>query len=407
MLRCEATRCSVLALAAVGQDTLLALQETLRAADDVWHVEAELVHAGVTRRGRAEAVDADVGIGPLAPSHGHRSLDAHRRHALGQDLVLVALRLGTEELPARHRHDLDLHVLHLLGGLPADGHLGAGADEDDVRVSGVKHSVGSLLGVLNGRVRKVRQSLAREGHEGRPRLVLGLLHGDLVGTRGLVAVGRAHDKQVRDHAQRRNRLNGLMGRAVLADSDGVVRRHEDRAGLRERGNADGVAHVVAEDREGRAVRHQAGPVQGDGVRNGTHAELADAEAHVAPVVGALEEVTGALHQGHVRGGQVGGAADKLRQRVGDRVQAVLRVQARGLAGGLRRVLQQAVWPVRGQLLVDDKELELLHKLRVLILELTPHLVPLILLLLLLASSPLLPVGLIHVVHHLELLVLPA
>mmetsp|Transcript_43038 Transcript_43038/g.93615 ORF Transcript_43038/g.93615 Transcript_43038/m.93615 type:complete len:589 (-) Transcript_43038:33-1799(-) len=196
-----------------------------------------------------------------------------------------------------------------------------------------------------------------------------------------------------------------MGRAILADGDGVMRRHEDRAALSKRGQADGIAHVVAEDREGRAVRDKAGLVQGHGVGNGTHAELTDAEAHVAALVAAGKEVPGALHQGHVRGRQVRGATDEIRHRAGDGVQAVLRVQARGLARILRGVDRQALLPVLRQLPVDAAALELRRELGLRLLVLSPQLVPL--LLLLGARIRVRLEGGVHLVRHLELAVLPA
>jgi hypothetical protein len=66
-------------------------------------------------------------------------------------------------------------------------------------------------------------------------------------------VGRAEDQQVRDRAQRREMLDRLMGRAVLAEADGVVRHDVDDALAHQRGEADRRAAIVGEDQEGAAI----------------------------------------------------------------------------------------------------------------------------------------------------------
>jgi hypothetical protein len=48
-------------------------------------------------------------------------------------------------------------------------------------------------------------------------------------------------------------FHGLVGRAVFAQTDGVVGEHMDDALLHQRGHADGVAAVVAEGQEGAAI----------------------------------------------------------------------------------------------------------------------------------------------------------
>ena len=69
---------------------------------------------------------------------------------------------------------------------------------------------------------------------------------------GLVGVGRAHDVEAGDRAQRPEVLDRLVGRAVLAEADRVVRPHEGDAALHERGEPHRGAHVVAEHQEGAA-----------------------------------------------------------------------------------------------------------------------------------------------------------
>ena len=91
------------------------------------------------------------------------------------------------------------------------------------------------------------------------------------------------------------------------------------------------AHVVAERQERGVVRDEAAVV-GDAVGDAAHRVLADPEPEVAAgLVGA--EVRLALDVGQVRLGQVGGSAEQLGHRPGQRLDRVLR----GVAGrDLRR-----------------------------------------------------------------------
>mmetsp|Transcript_21711 Transcript_21711/g.51621 ORF Transcript_21711/g.51621 Transcript_21711/m.51621 type:complete len:526 (+) Transcript_21711:683-2260(+) len=196
-----------------------------------------------------------------------------------------------------------------------------------------------------------------------------------------------------------------MRGAILTHGDGVVSRHEDGARLGQRGDANGAAHVVGEDGEGGAVGDDACLVQGHGVAHRAHAELADAEAHVALRVAARQKVPGALHQRHVGWRQVGRATHELGQHIGDGVQAVLRVEAGCLALVLSGKLGQSLPPVLRQLAVQDSALELRGELRLLLLVLLPHLLPG--LLLLSAGLGVLAEGVVDGVRHLELSVVPA
>ena len=138
--------------------------------------------------------------------------------------------------------------------------------------------------------------------------------------------------EVRDGAQRRELLDRLVRRAVLAEGDGVVRPDEDRRDVHERRQAERRALVVAEDQE-RAAERAGRAVQHDAVEDRGHGVLADAEVqHAAvrvagPLVGRAlgrHERRGALDGGVVRLGEVGGAAPQLGHDVGDRVDAPCR-----------------------------------------------------------------------------------
>ena len=144
---------------------------------------------------------------------------------------------------------------------------------------------------------------------------------------GLVRVAGAHDREVRDGAQRRELLDRLVGRAVLAERDGVVRPDEDARDVHQRGQADRGPHVVAEDQE-RAAERAGGAVQHDAVDDRAHRVLADAEVQHAAVRVARPLVRGplgrdeglrVLDRGEVRLGEVGGAAPQLGELGGERV----------------------------------------------------------------------------------------
>ena len=89
--------------------------------------------------------------------------------------------------------------------------------------------------------------------------------------------GRPH---VRHGAQRRQVLDRLVRRAVLAKADGIVRHHIDDADAHQRRDAHGRAGIIGEDQEGRAGRDEAA-MQRHAVHGRRHAVLADAVMDVA------------------------------------------------------------------------------------------------------------------------------
>ena len=106
-------------------------------------------------------------------------------------------------------------------------------------------------------------------------------------------------------------LDRLVRRAVLAESDRVVRVDVDHALLHERGEPDRRPHVVREDQERAAERDDAA-VQRHAVHDRRHAVLANAEMHVARGVVVRREVLPRLDRRVVRRRQVGRAADRAR-----------------------------------------------------------------------------------------------
>jgi hypothetical protein len=66
-------------------------------------------------------------------------------------------------------------------------------------------------------------------------------------------IARAIDRKVRDGPQRRELLDRLMGRAVLAEANRIVGHDENRPDLHEGRESDGRAAVIREAQEGAAV----------------------------------------------------------------------------------------------------------------------------------------------------------
>ena len=132
-----------------------------------------------------------------------------------------------------------------------------------------------------GAVGAHRDALARQ-HEGGRSVVA---DGRLPRRDGLVGVGRADDLQVGDGPQRGDVLDGLVGRPVLADPDGVVAEDEHDLRPGQRGEAHRRAHVVEEDEERPADREDAA-VAGHPDHRRTHAVLPHAVVDL-PAAGRL------------------------------------------------------------------------------------------------------------------------
>ncbi|CAM5581502.1 hypothetical protein SCYAM73S_04252 [Streptomyces cyaneofuscatus] len=178
---------------------------------------------------------------------------------------------------------------------------------------------------------------------------------------GLVGVGGPYDVEAGDRAESGELFDRLVGGAVLAEADGVVGPDVGDRQLHQGGEADGRAHVVAEDQERTAVG--AGEaLERDAVEDGTHGVLADAEVERA-AVGVSGEFTGllplghegrlALHGGVVAAREVGRAAPQLGEHGCQRGQDVAGGLAGGDALGVGVEDGQAVGPAVGELLLQQ------------------------------------------------------
>ena len=222
--------------------------------DGVLGCDAELAQDDVAGRRCAESIDTHDVVGVAFPTERTPPLrpraSACRRGSTSNRYVVGLL---FEELPRRHRHhprrDSDRRE-HLARG-DAHRHLGAGADE---------HDVGLVLVLAREDVRPRRQRRpARARRVPSSTGIFWRVQDQRVGpspsrwTRhaaatSLASAGRI-DPQPGHRAQRRELLDRLVRRAVLADTDRVVRPYEADLRLHDRREAHGRPHVVAEDEE--------------------------------------------------------------------------------------------------------------------------------------------------------------
>ena len=268
------------------------------------------------------------------PAHGGEGLDGQDGDVVGQDLELVGLVLGVKDLEAGHGDDAGgdaVLFLEVLGGVNADADLGAGGDESDGGAGVLDGDVGTLDGGLDAAVLQLGQVLAGEGQDAG-----GVLGGEggVVGGAGLVAVGRAPDHAVGEGTEVGQGLDGLMRRAVLTQTDGVVGGDVDGTDAGEGGQTDGTGGVGDEVEESTAGGDDVDAVGSETVHDGGHGMLADTVADVAagPVANAENgglEVDGVLPAGVVGARQVSGAGEQL----GDDVVDLLEDGLGQLAGG--------------------------------------------------------------------------
>ena len=123
-----------------------------------------------------------------------------------------------------------------------------------------------------------RHLLARERQQRRAVAPL-QRRGERAG--GFLGIAGADHVEIRNHPQRRDRLDRLVRRAVLAHADGVVREDVDDGQVRRAPRAASSGReVVGEHQEGRARRAEHAVV-GDAVAHRRHRVLANAEADVA------------------------------------------------------------------------------------------------------------------------------
>ena len=213
----------------------------------------------------------------------------------GMHGLAVGRLLRVEPLAARHRDHPGLDALlgEDLAGLDGELDLGAGADEHHVgrcrprrRAARSRRVATSAVSAKPSSPRGKVGTFCRVRIDARPA---GRCCSRIAFQQAAVSLASrgADDVEAGDRPQRGEVLDRLVGRAVLAETDGVVRPHVGDRQLHQRGEPHRGAHVVGEGEE-RAAEDAGAAVDGDAVHDRAHAVLADAEVqHPAGVRVAL------------------------------------------------------------------------------------------------------------------------
>src|SRR5688572_22110564 len=297
----------------------------------------------LARRRRAEPAHADDAAArpdvapPAVRDAGldrDAGADAGRQHGIAPGGILRVEHAG-----AGNRDDPRpaAAAFELARGLDRKRHFRPGRDQDAVGIRAAidEHVAAAGDGLELRRVaRLLRQRLPRQREDGRR---LPAADRRAPGRPGLRGVAGAPDFHARNHAQRREVLDRLVRRAVLAEADRVVRQHEDAARPDDGGHAQAAARIVGEDEEGAAERHIAA-VQRDAVHDRAHPELAHAVVQVVAGRRGGGVRLAALDARVVGTGEVRGAAEQFRQLRAEAVQHGLRALAS--RGRLRRRLRR-------------------------------------------------------------------
>src|SRR5690606_14435411 len=141
-------------------------------------------------------------------------------------------------------------------------------------------------------------------------------------------IARTPGFQIRGITQVGHLFHRLVGRAVFAQTNGVVGVYENRTLLHQGSHTHGVTGVFHKHQEGGAVRNKAF-VQRDAVHHGAHGKFAYAVEYVVTGSVGFAHALATFPQGQVRTGEVGGTAEEFRQQRAKGVQCVLRGFTRG------------------------------------------------------------------------------
>ena len=160
--------------------------------------------------------------------------------------------------------------------------------------------------------------LARERDQGRP---VHALEGSGVSAGRFFGIAGADHVEIRNQAQRGNRLDRLVRRAVFAHADGVVRVDIKHRQFRQRSDTHRRTRVIGEHQKGRDAGAE-NSVVSDAVGDRRHAVFADAEADIASTTVGRIEVRRAVDEVERRAVEIGATTDQQREFVRDRLENV-------------------------------------------------------------------------------------
>ena len=143
-------------------------------------------------------------------------------------------------------------------------------------------NVGAASHAGGGRIFCAIEGWQRLPGEDQRHRMLRLLHDHFPRFDDFIGIGGTQGDEPGNGAQRDQLLDGLVGRSIFADADGIVGEDPDRRNFHDGREADRHLHVVAEDEEGRTVGAKLR--QHHAIDDRAHGVLANAEVEVARVV---------------------------------------------------------------------------------------------------------------------------
>ena len=118
-----------------------------------------------------------------------------------------------------------------------------------------------------------------------------------------------------------------MRRPILANANAIMRQNIHDVGLHQCAKTDGVAHIIAEHKEGSTERtHTA--MQRHTVAHRRHGKFADAEVYIAPFAAFRGEPFLSLQNGVVGGAQVSAAAKQVGHHILELIEHIAGSRAR-------------------------------------------------------------------------------
>ena len=190
-----------------------------------------------------------------------------------------------EQFPGGHAHHAGVRAitLHLLVGCNAERDLAPTGQQQHIGSStGIGEHVGALRRAGSRCVLRAIQRRQRLPRQDQQRRLMPQLHDDPPGFDDFVGICRSEHNEIGNRPERRELLNGLMGRAVFAQTDRIMGEDVDDRDLHERRQTDCRLGVIAEDQEAGSVRPYFGKRQS--VKHGAHRMLTDAEVEVPAAV---------------------------------------------------------------------------------------------------------------------------
>src|SRR5712671_6817831 len=189
-----------------------------------------------------DAIRADESVPPLAHSCLHRDphgCGTNKRNAFGG-------RKFEQQVKTRYRDHAGRYAPSGKQFLCRDcnRYFRSGSEDRSLRFPACRRNLIGATAATVGRVQskpELRQVLAGQGQDARAGFTL---DGNLPALDGFDAVAGAKHQHVRDGAQRRQMFDRLMGWAIFAETDRIVRHHMNDTLAHQGGKTDGRAAII-------------------------------------------------------------------------------------------------------------------------------------------------------------------